>query len=433
MKPRIVSVVAIALLGVGWTSRTAAAAPLTLSAALTEARSAAPDLVTAKARVGVANAGFASANKLVATNPTLSLGYATGAPFGDEDRMWSFGISQTIEIGGQQGLRRAIVEGQVDESAAEEARMRNELLSDVVVGFYGLDSARRTVAVESEIVTAYESLLAIARTNLEKGVGTKLDVLTLEMETGRLRADLVASKAIAEALEVQLAALLGRMAGTKIEPSTEEVPVVATLDASALVAKGLANRPEIAAARARKRVFGSEGTLARREVWLSPTIGVGIQDERMAFGLGGFRLAPGGVPGLLGIDEHRTALTVSLSIPLPFFNPNSTAVAKSAAGLDLASAEERAATTKIEAEVRAAVLIAKGAGDAFAIHEKTRPATTEAGAAYLESFEKRQIGLGEALLGQERVLRARLQYLTSRSNFLRAKAIVDRAIGAWAT
>jgi cobalt-zinc-cadmium efflux system outer membrane protein len=419
---------ALAFLTLSWP---ASAAPLALAAALAEARTSAPDLAVAKARVKVASAGFASANKLVATNPTLSFGYSTGAPFGSAgDRTLSFGLSQTIEIGGQQGLRRDAVAGEEAGGEAEGRRVRNELLADVVVAFYGLDTARRTVRWQADIVGVYEELLAVAQAALEKGGGTKLDVLTLQMELSRVRGDLATSRGLAGALEAELGGLLGRTGAVAIEPTVDEVPAVGAFDVDALVKKALEERPELAAARARQRLYRVEGSLARREAWLSPTFGLGLENDRMAFGLGGFQLGAGGVPGLLGIDERRTALVLTFSIPLPIFDARSRDVARSEAGFDLAVSEERAARVKVEAEVRAAAAQCKGAGEGLQLLEGARKTTDEAAAAYRESFEKRQIGLGDALLGEERVLRARLSYLAARGSYLRAEALLDRAVGA---
>lgn len=413
-------------------SRLASAATLTLDAALTEARSSSPDVAVAKARVQVASASFASANKLVATNPTLNFGYGSGAPFGNGgDRVASFGISQTIEVGGQQGLRRDAVAAEAEGAEAEGRRIRNELLADVVVAFYGLDTARRTVRFEAEIVTVYEQMLAAAKLALEKEAGTKLNVLTLEMELARVRADVATSKALVGSLEADLAGLLGRTGAVALEPAVDDVPGVADADVEALVKLGLERRPELAAARARQRTFRVEGTLARREAWLSPTIGLGVQNERMAFGLEGFRLGAGGVPGLQGIDERRTSLVVSISIPLPIFDPRTRDVARSEASFDLASAEERQAKVKVEAEIRSAAALTKGAGEAFRMLESAWKSTDDAAAAYRESFAKRQIVLSEALLGEERVLRARLAYLAARGSYLRAKALLGRATGEW--
>jgi cobalt-zinc-cadmium efflux system outer membrane protein len=420
---------AIALLA---TPRLASAEKLTLDAALTEARSSSPDVAVAKARLQVASSGFAAANKLIATNPTLNFGYGTGAPFGDGgDRVVSFGLSQTIEVGGQQGLRRDAVAADAAASEADGRKVRNELLADVVVAFYGLDTARRTVRLEAEIVTAYEQMLAATKLAFDKEAATKLDVLTLEMEVARVRADLATSKSLVTSLEADLAGLLGRTGAQTIEPTVEDVPAVADLDVEALVKDGLERRPELAAARARQRTFRVEGTLARREAWLSPTISLGVQNERMAFGLGGFVLAPEGVPGLMGIDERRTSLVVSLSIPLPIFDPRTRDVARSEASFDLAAVEERQAKVKVEAEIRSAAALTKGAGDAFRTLESARKSTDDAAAAYGESFAKRQIVLSEALLGEERVLRARLAYLVARGSYLRAKALLGRATGEW--
>jgi outer membrane protein TolC len=48
-----------------------------------------------------------------------------------------------------------------------------------------------------------------------------------------------------------------------------------------------------------------------------------------------------------------------------------------------------------------------------------------------KAFTKGSTGISETLLGTERVLRAQLLWLAARGDYLRARALVDRAIGAW--
>ncbi len=411
---------------------TARAESLSLASALAEAKKAGADLAVASARVKVAETGFASANKLVRTNPQLSASFGTDRPFeNDGDRAWSLGISHTIELGGQQSLRRDIVRADVAESISEEARVRNQLLSDVVVAFYGLDTARRTVVIEKQISALYERLLVAARNAFDKGGGSKLEVLTMEVESARIAADLAKAQALAASLQAELAGLLGRTGASSIEAATDDVPKVETFSVDTLLTKASDQRAEIAVARARKRSFAAQETLVGREVWLSPTFSVGVSHDRTIWGPGGFRTTPGGVPGLLGVDTSWTLLTVGITVPLPFFDARASDRARASAGIDLSTTEERAARVKVEAEVRSAVALANGLSASFAALEKARPAMAEVLELQEKAFTKGSTGISETLLGTERVLRAQLLWLAARGDYLRARALVDRAIGAW--
>lgn len=412
----------------------ARAETLTLPSALAEARKAGTDLAVAKARVKVAESGFASANKLVRTNPQLSASYGTDAPFDNEgDSGWSLGLSHTLELGGQQSLRRDIVHADVSESVSEEARVRNQLLGDVVVAFYGLDTARRSVVVEKQIAALYDRLLVAARISFEKGGGSKLDLLTMQVETARINADLAKAGALASSLESDLTGLLGRTGAVALEPSTDDVPKIETFAVTALLEKALDQRSELAIARARRKSYVAQETLVGREVWLSPTISVGVSRDRNVWGPGGFIMAPGGVPGLLGVDTSWTLLNVGITIPLPFFDARASDRARAAAGIDLSTTEERAARVKIEAEVRSAVALANGLSASFASLEKARPAMKEALELIEKAFTKGESGISETLLGTERMLRAQLVWLAARGDYLRARALIDRAIGAWSS
>lgn len=412
---------------------TAHAEPVTLARVMAIASESAPSVAVAGKRVGVAQAGFASADKLLRFNPALQAGFDTDAPFDNEgDRTISFGLSQTLEVGGQQGLRRDIARADVASANADLRRNRNDLAGDVITAFFALDTARRQVAVEKQIVEIYRKLAAAGRTMEARGAITRLDLATIEIETARVEAQLERDQGVASGNEHELAGLVGRAAMT-IEPMTDERPATEVPSVEDVLARAVATRPELAAARAKQRSAVLSGTLAAREVWLSPTLSVGVRNDRIVHGVTGFRFAPGGVPNLLGVDNRYWIASVDVSLPLPIFEQRNTDRVRAEANLDVASAEERAFGVRIEAEVRAAVARANAAARALETQEKVRPTMEEAAVLYESAFARGATTVSETLLGEERVLRARLNYFAVRGEFLRARAMVDRVAGTWAT
>lgn len=409
----------------------AAAEPVTLARVMTIASESAPSLAIVTKRVGLAEAGFATANKLLRYNPVLQAGADTDALFdNDGDLSLAIGLSQTVEIGGQQGIRRRVARAEVEGAAADVRRTRNDLAGDVVSSYFSLDTAQRQVAVERQIAELYRKLATSGRSQFDRGAITRLDLATLEIESARVSAQVERDAGVAASLEKELAGLIGRP-GMVIEPVTDDRPTVDVPSAEEVLARALASRPELAGARARQRSAAAQGTLAAREVWLAPTIGVGLRRERVVHGANGFRFAGTGVPNLLGVDNRFWIAAFDLSLPLPLFEQRNTDRARAAAALDVATAEERAFVTRIEADVRSAVARANAAAKALEIQEKVRPTMEETGLLYESAFARGAVTLSEVLLGEERVLRARLNYIAIRGEYLRARAMVDRAAGAW--
>lgn len=409
----------------------AVAEPVTLDRVVTLARDAAPSVTVAKKRVTEAEAGFASANKLLRFNPKFQFGLATDAPFDNEgDRTLAFGLSQTVEIGGQQGLRRDIAGAEVATAAAEMRRTRNDVSSETVGTFFALDTARKQVSVEKQIAEIYKKLATSGRSLFERGAITRLDLATLEIETARVETQVERDNGAAAALESELGGLIGRP-GMALEPVTPERPPIEILGADEVVARALGGRPELAGARARQRTATAAGMLIGRELWLSPTFSVGLRHERVVHGVGGFRFGPGGVPNLLGVDNPFWIASADISVPIPIFEQRNTERSKAAAAFDLATAEERAILVAVETEVRAAVARANAAARAFELQEKARATMEEMGPLYESAFARGATTVSDTLLGEERVLRARINYLMVRGEYLRARALVERAAGAW--
>lgn len=409
-----------------------AAEPMTLSRVLALADSA-PRVAGARARVEVARAGLATSGRLLRHNPTLRAGLETDAPFGnDGDRTLSVGVEQTVELGGQQGLRREIAGAEIEDAAAGAKRARNDFIADVSASFHALDTVKRRVLVSRQVGDLFTRMASTAQSQLARGSITRLDVAALELEKSRFDAQLLRDAGMVEAAEYELAGLVGRP-GLRIEPVGEEPSGEgASSGVESLVARALRTRPELAAARARQRSASGQETLAGREAWLTPTIGVGIKNERLVFGRDGLRFGPPGAPGLLGVDHRVTIAGVDLSIPLPLFEQRNTDRARARADRAVAAADETTAHSAIEAEVRAAAAQVRAASKALAAYEKTRVVAEEAAVLLDNAFARGAATVNDVLVGQERILRARLADVAARGELLRLRVELDRAVGAWA-
>lgn len=409
----------------------AAAEPVTLARVMAIAQESAPAVTVAQKRVRVAEASMATANKLLRYNPALQGSLVTDAPFDNEgDRTASIGLAQTVEIGGQQGLRRDVARAEISGAAADARRTRNDLAGDVVTGFYALDTARRQVAVERQIAAVYRTLALAARSLADRGAITRLDLGTIEIEAARVEAQAERDAGTVAALESELGGLIGRP-GASLEPVTDEQPSLDVPSVEDVLARAMAARPELAGARARQASATANQTLIGRELWLTPTFGLAVRSERVVHGASGFRFGAGGVPNLLGVDNSFWTASLEVSLPLPIFEQRNTDAARAHAAHQVATAEERAFIALIDAEARAAVARATAAAKALAIQQKTKPTMEEMSTLYESAFSRGAVTASETLLGEERVLRARLNYLAVRGEFLRARAMVDRVAGVW--
>ncbi len=420
--PLVVSVVLAAT--------TARAEPMTLERVLALVNEA-PRAHVARARAVASRAGVRTANKLLRHNPTLRGSLETDAPFdNDGERSLGVAIEQAFELGGQQGLRRDLAGAESDEGAASSAGAVADLKTEVVARFFEVDTLARELAVGRQVAEVYRRLSVSAAALVERGAITRIDLAVIDLEKTRVEAQLARDSGWLEAESRELASLAGRPT-LAIEPVTSDAVAPLAASADALVADAVVRRPELAATRHRQRGATAKESLALREVWLTPTVAVGVKQERLVFGRGGLRLDAGAAPGLNGVDHRMWVAAVDLSIPLPVFEQRNTDRARAQGELAIASAEELATRDRIEGEVRAAAARADAAWRAFEISSTTRTVAEETSALVESAFARGAVTVNEVLVAHERILRARLGVVRARGDVLRARAVLAGARGHW--
>jgi outer membrane protein len=166
-------------------------------------------------------------------------------------------------------------------AAAGVARTEAQLLTQVVTGYLRVLTARDELAAEDERLAALTAELQRAQQMLAQGKAARVDVLRVDAEARRARADRIASAAQLEVAEHQLAQLTGlpyaavhddalaglALADTSLATDTSG----ATRDS--LVQQALRASPEILQLRDQARAAGA-GLAAARAAWV-PQLRVG--------------------------------------------------------------------------------------------------------------------------------------------------------------
>jgi cobalt-zinc-cadmium efflux system outer membrane protein len=165
----------------------------------------------------------------------------------------SLSVQQEFPLSGVRGNRRRAAEADVDRWGAETRRVALDVELEALQAFFMLAQRRETPLILDDQIAITEQLLVLARAHYAAGQGTQSDVLRLENEAARFRADRRALDAEIRGAEAMLDTVLAR------DP-TAPIPQLAWNDElndppalDALVAKAIANRPELAGARAGRR------------------------------------------------------------------------------------------------------------------------------------------------------------------------------------
>lgn len=316
---------------------TAANLPLTLEAAWQLAEQSNPVLNSARANLAAAEGQLADAQGLLWNNPEIATERVRrsvpGPVSGNQtQREWNLGLTQTLEIAGQQGYRRAAAEQELAGLRETIEEVRRQLRADVEQKFVRVVSLQLRAEMETGLVDLIKENSEVTRKRFNAGEDTKLDANIAEVELGRARnqLDTVGEQLIQARSE--LAALLQLPAETLpavkgaifVKP---ELPY--TLEQLLTAA---ANRAQFRALDHREQAARNRLGLERAAAY--PDITVGLSSGREG-------------PG----SSREKLVGLSVSIPLPLFRRNAAGIGKASAELTQTEIEKLATGRDIRARV----------------------------------------------------------------------------------
>ena len=311
--------------------------PLTLEHAWQLAEEANPSLKSAQANLAAAEGQLADAQGLLWNNPQIAaerLRRTLPDPGLGERRQreWSVGLTQTLEIAGQQGYRRTAAEQELAALRETFEEARRQLRAEVEQKFVRVLALQLRAEMETGLVDLIKENSAVTRKRFDAGEDTKLDANLAEVELGRARNQL---ETIGEQLmqtRAELATLLQLPAEMlpAVKGSLTVKPVL-PYTLNQLLAT-VASRPQLRAIAHREQAARSRLDLERAATY--PDITLGLNSAREG-------------PG----DAREKIVGLSVSVPLPLFRRNAAGIGKASTELTQAEIEKQAASRDTRARV----------------------------------------------------------------------------------
>lgn len=357
------------------------------------------------------------ANAVLFNNPQLSLDNVrrdvpqTGLPI-ERRSEWGVGLSQTLEIGGQRGYRRAAADAALVALRAEIDALRQQVRHEVAQTFYRVLSLQERVEIETQFLMLSDNTAAIIQKRRSAGEDTKLDAHVSIVEVERARNQLAIAneqlldtrRDLATKLQLppeQLPTVLGNLiSSSKEHPYTVE-QLLAYLD----------TQPKFAALASRED--SAKAKLKLEQAYRTPdvTVGLGVGRE--------------------GANAARERLTIlSVSVPLPLFKRNASGIGQASSDLEQAQIERQTALRDTQAEVRA--LWSK----LMSLQSRTRrlsdsvlPTLSDNEQLSVKSKNAGQIGLLELIVIQRQSLDARRDLLDALTEYQITRIALERASG----
>lgn len=387
-----------------------------------------PAAIRGRQAVRAAHADAAGAGRWPRANPVLTGTLETGAPLGQPDD-FGFGVAidQELDVVGLAVTASRAARKKVAVAEGEAAVARLDGLAEAADAFFDLDRAQRAIDVWIDLDKTYRAIAAGTARAAGAGEKSQLEAILAEADSAGAGAELGQARIELARAQTQLALIVAAPDPLALRVVTDDAaPPPDARALTDLVAVATRRRPEPSLWQARYDEAEARRSSAARLALPQPTIGFGVRHERYEQGREAFLGNPG---ELTGIRQRSSVLEFRLSIPLTFFDRNQANRARALA--DASSAREG---TEISArEIRGAVTRAKAAVDAswtaLSRWRALEPKLTEAQALLEKGYAAGQVGLLDTLSGAERVARARVRSIDSRTTYLKARAELARALG----
>ncbi|GAB5546585.1 MAG: TolC family protein [Sandaracinaceae bacterium] len=391
---------------------------VSLEALLRHAETRAPAMVVARSRLGLVREEEGAAESPFPANPRAMV--AAGPRFDDSgaaDVDVTVQLWQPIEIAGEQGERQRVTRARRERLSSELEAVRWDVHRQLHATFHLALLAREQVEVSQLVVEFQERMLDVARRRVASGDASPLIEPIAQVEVAQARQMQIAARGRYRVLQVRLAEIAGWSTSTPPAPAGQLGAPRALPALERLVEIAREHQPRLAALRAAVGESRARVSLAHRDAWPEPTLGVGFAREG----------APNGTPDWI--------VTGRLMLPLPFWQRNQAGIGREEGRLDVAEAQRDAAELVLPARVaRLAVEVSTSAEQVQVYQEDVLPRFEQNLELLARAFELGEIDLMRLSLARERLLSARLAALDVQAAYYRALAELEAFMGAhpWA-
>ncbi len=376
---------------------------LTLQQALERADRQNLDLVTARLRHAVSQAGVRIAGQL--PNPSFTIAAARDAPH--EGVSWD----QPLEIGGQRRRRIGLAQQQVSLTDLEISTVARQIRRSVRVAYFAAVHARSLTAERAQALVLVRRIQGIVKARFEAGDVPQLELLQADLEVARGEAELAVASQQEKLGQSQLNVLMNEPAGAPWDYSVPLESLLPEVTLSDLILRAQVSNPDLQHLAQEKRVEENHRALLAAE--RIPTL-------NLQFGTD-FNSPP----------DFRVGPRGQLSLNVPLFSRNQGELAQSAATVQVIDSEIAATRRGVAGRVEAAFYEwAARQTQATLFHDSLVPVAEKLETLAEESYRAGRANILTVLDAQRNVQQVRRDYLDSLFAFQSSFADLEAAMGA---
>lgn len=327
------------------------------------------------------------------------------------DAGYRIGLTQSLPLFGQRGLRRRMGEAEAQVAAWDLRTLQLDLLRETRLVYVDYWRIGRAIALNRELLSILPELRRVSLARYSAGLVGQQDPLQVDVELAMLDHESVILERRRRIAVAMLNVLMHEPAEGSLPPPPDTLALPdTTLLHSELASRARALRPELRAAEARVEASRAGVALSGRSRF--PETSFGIAYDR-------FWSEP----------ELRTTVVLTMSLPINL-GRRSAFRAEAQARLEASEKQSEAAQDSVEFQVAAAAArLHESAHDVQIARERLVPLAERALRASQASYEANKTDFITVLSSLRNFLRARLEADDSLAMLHEARADLARALG----
>ncbi len=378
------------------------------------------DLLAARQRLAIAQGRFLQAG--LRPNPVLDSEYESARFLGGQNEGdFSVGVSQLFETGGKRNKRVKVARLELAQVQAEVRALERQFAAELRAAYARALASARQLDTQEKLIAANDELVRVTTARLKEGDVAPLDLNLVRVETDRLRAQVVRTRADLEGQLISIRTLAGfevteplRIAGLPEKPPRLDLSLTEATDMA------LRERADLQAAR-----LGEEAGSARIQLAQAQAVPNVALTTKYSVKRDIFDDTPVGT-----LRDKDRLLTFGMSVDIPIFNRNQGEIASAVGEKVQAQRQREFLEATIKRDVALAYRRYRAAAEALVLYATQIIPTSEKNVqAVRAAYNAGEFSVFDVVAEQRRLLESETAYNESLGDYYSALADLERALG----
>lgn len=381
------------------------------------------DLLGARQRLAVAEGRLIQSG--LRPNPTLETEYGSARFLGGSaESQLDVGVSQVFETAGKRRKRVEVARAELEQARAEVLALERRFAAEVRSSYARAVAAGRQLDALERLIVANEELVRITGARLREGDVAPIDLNVVRVETDRLRAQVIRTRADLEGEIISLRALVGfeTTEPLRIAPLPDR-PLRLDISITDLTEIALRERADLRAARLGEQLGSARIRLAQSQA--TPNIAGSVRYSRER------RITD--LPQSLGVGnvgQTDNVLRFGVAVELPVFNKNQGEILSATGEREQAVRQREFLEATIKRDVALAYRRYRAAAEAFVLYAtQIVPRSEENVRSVRAAYNLGEFSIFDVVNEQRRLIESETGYNEALRDYYGALAELETALG----